>query len=306
MNNDYMARIQAVLQFIEENLEQDLTLEMLAEISNFSKFHFSRIFSAVIHKTPMTYLTERRLHHAVTYLSTTNKTMLDISSLCGFTSVSSFNSSFKKQYKTTPSAMRRSMQENSNIPLISGNNQEELSLSKNYDLNSKNNNNFLRRVWDMNIEVKELPGYQVAYARHIGSYLETYKAWETIGKWAQDNGIPREQYFIGISLDDPSVTDEQFCRYDACITLPEGFSAESGSGIEFKTLSGGQYALYKFYDTIDKLAIAYQSVYGGWLPNSEFEPDDRHALEFCMNDPYTDPDGKAKIDLYIPIKRTLS
>ncbi|MNI53473.1 DNA gyrase inhibitor [compost metagenome] len=158
----------------------------------------------------------------------------------------------------------------------------------------------------MNIEVKELPSYNVAFARHVGSYLETYKAWETLSKWAQNNDIPPTEYFIGISLDDPSVTDEQFCRYDACITLPEGFSAESGSGIEFKTLSGGQYALYKFYDTVDKLAIAYQSVYGGWLPNSDFEPDDRHALEFCMNNPYTDPEGKAKVDLYIPIKRTLS
>lgn len=286
-------------------MDQELNLEMLAEISNFSKYHFSRIFSAILLKSPMSYLTERRLHHAVSLLTTTNKTMLDISSLCGFSSVSSFNAAFKKLFQTTPSMMRRAMQENSNNPPVTGNNPEELILPNNYYLSS-NNNNFLRRVWELNIEVKELPSYNVAFVRHIGSYLETHKAWGALGKWVQSNNIPPTEYFIGISLDDPSVTEEHACRYDACITLPEGFSTEDDSSIAFKTLSGGLYALYKFYDTIDKLAIAYQSIYGGWLPDSTYEPDDRHALEFCMNDPCADPEGKAKVDLYIPIKRTLA
>lgn len=302
MNTDYMVRIQAVLDFIEENIDQEMNLEMLAETSNFSKYHFSRVFSAIINQPPMTYLTERRLHHAVTYLKTTNKTMLDISSLCGFSSISSFNSSFRKLFKTTPSGMRRSMLEHSNKQLMSGNNQEELSPSTNYYMGINTNNNFLRRVWDMNIEVKELPSYQVAFVRHVGSYLETYKAWGTLSKWVEKNTFPPTEYFIGISLDDPSVTDEYSCRYDACITIPKEFSIESDTSIEFKTLPGGLYALYKFYDTIDKFAIAYQCVYGQWLPNSDYEPDDRHALEFCMNDPYTDPEGKVKVDLYIPIK----
>ncbi|MEK3661311.1 AraC family transcriptional regulator [Paenibacillus sp. FSL F4-0236] len=302
MNNDYRVRIQTVLHFIEENIDQEINLEMLAEISNFSKYHFSRVFSAITNKTPMTYLTERRLVRAVAYLETTNKTMLDISTLCGFSSISSFNSSFRKLFKTTPREMRRSKQEHSNNQLMSSNNQEELAPSKNYDVNSNNNNNFLRRVWQMNIEVKELPSYQVAYVRHVGSYLETYKAWATLSKWVAKNNLPATEYFIGISLDDPSATDEYSCRYDACITIPREFSIEGDSGISFQTLSGGLYARYQFYDTIDKFAIAYQSVYGQWLPNSEYEPDDRYALEFCMNDPYTDPEGKAKVDLYIPIK----
>ncbi|WP_342565741.1 AraC family transcriptional regulator [Paenibacillus sp. FSL R7-0345] len=305
MNNDYNHRIGAVLQFIEQNIGADIKLEMLAEVSNFSKYHFSRVFSAIIHKSPMNYLTERRLHYAVTYLTTSNKTMLDISTLCGFSSLSSFNAAFKKAYNTTPSAMRKSAREHSNIPSVSGNNPEDLSSPKDYDLNSTSNN-FLRRVWEMNIELKELQDCKVAYVRHVGSYLETYKAWETLGAWVQSSGLPATETFIGISLDDPGVTDENSCRYDACITVPEGFPAEGNESIAFRHLPGGVYALYKFYDTIDKLAIAYQSVYGGWLPESGYEPDDRHALEFCMNNPYLDPEGKAKIDLYIPVKRTLS
>lgn len=155
----------------------------------------------------------------------------------------------------------------------------------------------------MNIEVKELPGYQVAFVRHVGSYLETSKAWDTLRQWTINNHLSPAEYYIGISLDDPGVTDEYACRYDACITIPDGFAKEYDANIAYQALPGGLYALYKFYDTIDKLAIAYQSVYGQWLPNSNYEPDDRHALEFCMNDPYTDPEGKANVHLYIPVKR---
>ncbi|MNB76888.1 Regulatory protein SoxS [compost metagenome] len=305
MNNDYKQRIGAVLQFIEEHIGEDIRLDTLAEVSNFSKYHFSRVFSAIIHKSPVNYLTERRLHHAAAYLTATDKTMLDISALCGFNSLSSFNAAFKKAYNTTPSAMRKSLLNPSNIPSVTGNKPEELSPSKDYDLKSTSNN-FLRRVWGMNIELKELPGYKVAYVRHAGSYLDTYKVWETLGTWVRSSGLPATETYIGISLDDPGVTDESSCRYDACITVPEGFTASDDAGIAFRYLPGGTYALYKFYDTIDKLAIAYQSVYGGWLPSSGYEPDDRDALEFCMNDPYSDPEGMAKVDLYVPIKRTLS
>ncbi|WP_227011522.1 GyrI-like domain-containing protein [Paenibacillus lutimineralis] len=57
--------------------------------------------------------------------------------------------------------------------------------------------------------------------------------------------------------------------------------------------------MFQFYDIPDKLGITYQSIFAQWLPNSEYDPGERPCLEFCMNDPSTDPDGKCKVDLYI-------
>lgn len=46
----------------------------------------------------------------------------------------------------------------------------------------------------MNVTMKELPAFEVAYVRHVGSYLETYKAWAKLGEWAGQNGLfPPEQ-----------------------------------------------------------------------------------------------------------------
>lgn len=181
--------------------------------------------------------------------------------------------------------------------------QEEPSSSPRYDESAGNGNEFLRRIWNMNVTLKELPDLEAACVRHTGSYLETGRAWEKLGSWAARNGLtPENQQFIGISLDDPSLVDEFACRYDACVTLPPDFEREGHTDVFFKTLEGGLYGRYAFYDTVDKLALAYASLYGNWLPGSGYEADDRCGLEFCMNDPARDPEGKAKVELYIPVR----
>ncbi|WP_054955559.1 AraC family transcriptional regulator [Paenibacillus dakarensis] len=141
---------------------------------------------------------------------------------------------------------------------------------------------------------------------NLSNKLSLERLWGKLGEWAGTHQLfPPAQYFIGISLVDPSTTEEHACRYDACVTLPENFNKldEPETEIQYKKLPGGLYGLYSFYDTVDKLALTYHSVYGQWLPNSDYEPDDRHCLEFCMNNPADDPEGKAKVDLYIPIRQ---
>ncbi|MEK5475684.1 AraC family transcriptional regulator [Paenibacillus sp. FSL R5-0407] len=301
--NHYSERIDDVIKYIDDNFSRKISLEELAKVSNFSKYHFCRVFSSIVGMTPYSFLNRRRLNTSVEYLLNTDKTVLEISMLCGFDSASSFNQAFKKLYGSTPGDVRKDPTLISNIPLYHGNKQEETLQPSRYS-ESGITNNFLRRIWEMNIAIKELPDYEVAYVRHVGSYLETRKAWEVLGEWAAMNGLyPPEHSYIGISLDDASLTDEYACRYDACITIRGEHNKDFDPNIKYKTLKGGLYALYPFYDTIEKFAIAYQVVYGQWMPGSEYDPDDKPCLEFCMNNPFEDPDGKAKVNLYIPIKK---
>lgn len=302
--NDYIDRINSVITFIEKNSSEPITLEKLASKSNFSKYHFSRIFTSIVGITPMAFVKQRRLQRSIYLLIHTNHTITEIANLCGFESVSSFNALFRKYFDKKPGDIRKDSNELSNFSLQVSKNQEELSNPLDYDKRGKSH--FVRRIWSMNISVKELREFEVAFVRHVGSYLETSHIWRKLGIWAEKNELrPPEQYFIGISLDDPSMVDEYACRYDACVTIPKEFDKVDQTDVQFKTLPGGLYALYHFYDTVDKLGITYQSLFGQWLPNSEYDPDDRPCLEFCMNNPLHDPEGKAKIDLYIPIKERI-
>jgi AraC family transcriptional regulator len=298
MTSGYQQRIDKVKAYIEENLNDKLDLEKLAEISNFSKYHFSRIFAAMTGATPIEYLTGRRLERSARYLKDTDKTILEIASLCGFDTLSSFNAAFRKYFGKTPSELRKEL---SNNPSALSNNEEEISSPSYYDVSK---NYFLRRIWNMNITLEKLSDMEVAYVRKVGSYLETREAWDKLLKWSYGNWIdPHNNSYIGISLDNPAEVPEEECRYDACVTLPEGFNRKEDPDVKYRTLQGGLYALYRFHDTIDKLAIAYSSIFGQWLPNSEYDADDRDCLEFCLNDPAKDHEGKAIVNLYIPIRK---
>lgn len=305
MNNDYKDRMDKVIKYIEENSNQKLNLDILAGVSNFSKYHFTRIFTSIVGVTPVAFVNRARLQKSVYLLVETNKTILEISNHCGFESVSTFNAVFKKHYSQTPSVVRNNVRKNSNFSSDLSNKQEELFPLEVYNRNRENQ--LLKRAWENMISIKELPEYEVAYVRHVGSYLDTHIAWDKLGRWTKQQGLtPKNHFFIGISLDDGNFVEEHACRYDACVTLPSGFEKhELTRQVEFKILSGGIYALYPYYDTIDKFVLAYQSVFSLWLPNSEYDADDRPCLEFCMNDPAMDKEGKCKVDLYIPIKKRI-
>lgn len=156
----------------------------------------------------------------------------------------------------------------------------------------------------MNIEIKELPEYEVAFIRRIGSYFEPQEHWGNLINWAINQGLyPPAHSFIGISLDNPDLVDSKSCRHDACVTIPEGFDKEMHDEIQFKKLDGGQYALTQFYDVPERLNLAYQFIYEQWIPNSDFEVDNnRFNLEFNLNNPSEDPGGKCKVDLFVPIQ----
>lgn len=160
-------------------------------------------------------------------------------------------------------------------------------------------------VVKMNILIKELPETEVAFFRRTGSYFEPQEHWGKLSNWAINNGLyPPQQSFIGISLDNPDLVENKDCRHDACVTIPDSFDKEKHKNINFKKLDGGQYALYPFYDIPEKLNFAYQYMFGEWLPNSDFEADyERFNLEFNKNNPSEDPEGKCRVDLFVPIKK---
>ena len=49
--DEYIVRINKVIDYIQNNLNSQLDLETLARIAYFSKFHFHRIFTAMIGET---------------------------------------------------------------------------------------------------------------------------------------------------------------------------------------------------------------------------------------------------------------
>ncbi|MCR2807104.1 AraC family transcriptional regulator [Paenibacillus soyae] len=306
MEHDYESRVRMVLQYIEENSHRKLSLDELARTASFSKYHFARVFAAVTGETPAAYVNRVRVRKAARLLSQTDRQVLDIAGDCGFESLSAFHAQFKKHYGMPPGEARTgALEQNRKEEEASRNIQEASPAGDLY--NRVRSSPLAKRAWDCAVEICELTDREVACVRHVGSYLDTAPAWSKLGQWARRQGLtPERQRFIGVSLDDGYLVDEYACRYDACVSLPAGFAKGGHDGdVGFKLLPGGLYARYSYYGSSAQFVLAYETMFRLWLPGSGYEPDDRPCQEWLRNDPAMDPEGKCKVDLYVPIRKAV-
>jgi AraC-like DNA-binding protein len=83
-----------------------LTVADLAETAHLSPAHFSREFRRVFGESPHAYLLTRRLERAASMLRTTDRSVADICTAVGLSSVGSFTTTFTRVYGKTPTAYR--------------------------------------------------------------------------------------------------------------------------------------------------------------------------------------------------------
>ncbi len=97
-----MNNLQMLIDDIEKNLFEDISLEMLANKANYSKYHFSREFNTKVGMSISQYIQERRFTYAVQMLSENQKSITDIAFNCGFNSLAYFTKKFKEKFQITP------------------------------------------------------------------------------------------------------------------------------------------------------------------------------------------------------------
>jgi AraC family transcriptional regulator len=91
--------IRNVKEYIQENLFEDLSLKKMAELANYSPFHFQRIFKHYTGESPKQYVIRLRLEQIARNLRTfQNTTVSELSGKSGFSSLSTFSRAFKKYF----------------------------------------------------------------------------------------------------------------------------------------------------------------------------------------------------------------
>lgn len=99
--------IQKSIAYMEQHLEQPLTLADIASYAGFSPHHFHRLFRREIGLNIADYLRRRRLALAAQLLLHTETPIIDISLHCHFESQESFTRAFKKMYGIPPGRYRK-------------------------------------------------------------------------------------------------------------------------------------------------------------------------------------------------------
>lgn len=115
IHHDYIEKLLYACNYIASHYNEDLSLEEVASVVGFSKFHFSRLFKKFTNTTFYNYLIAQRIYKAELMLANSDTKILDIAMSTGFNSISTFNRIFKSIKGCSPTDFRKSMNSNKHI-----------------------------------------------------------------------------------------------------------------------------------------------------------------------------------------------
>lgn len=99
--------IKQVLDFIEDNYSEQISLQDMAKNAHISKEYLCRVFSSMYDTTPVEYLNRYRIRQSTSELLDTNRTVSDIALSCGFNNSSYYNKLFLRYIGCTPSEYKK-------------------------------------------------------------------------------------------------------------------------------------------------------------------------------------------------------
>jgi AraC family transcriptional regulator len=323
---EYLSRINRVIDYISDHLSESLSLEKLAGVAHFSPFHFHRIFSAMMGETLNHYIQRIRLERAASQLVMyPEKPITEIALDVGFSGSAAFARAFSKRFGMSASQWRdggykqygkmgkaegKEGERESNAGDSERNPWKEAAVSPVYLDPVTYNPTWRIKMIDRNnvsVEVKDQPAKHYAYIRHIGPYAGDSDLFERLFTqlmtWAAPRGLyrPPETEWLSIYHDNPDLTDEDKLRTDVCLTVPEDtvVEGEIGKGV----LPAGKYAMARFEINPDEYGEAWDIVYGEWLPDSGYQPDEGGpCFELYRGSPEEHPEGKHVFDLCLMVK----
>ncbi|MCK5136773.1 MAG: AraC family transcriptional regulator [Bacteroidales bacterium] len=277
---DYLKRLNVVTEYIDNNLDKDLSVSKLAEISNFSPFHFHRIFKGFLCEPIGHYIIRTRVEAAAHLIRYTNLEIKNIAFSIGYESPGSLNKIFKQYYNISPTEYKK----NKNFAIVR-------SIIHNSNIKLKPP------------EIIEITDKQVIYIRITGKYgnVNFQKAWNELWDFVNTNKLISNQIErIGISHDDPKITKNENCRYDACLTIHKAVKPQGKVGV--KIIEGGKFAIFNYRGSYTNLDAVYDTIFSDWFTKCNYELRNIPLMEKKMNDPLrTEPD-KLKTEIYVPIK----
>ena len=103
---EYIEKFTTIFEYININYSEDITLDTIADVAGFSKFHFSRLFKQFTDMSFYDYLNQRRVKEAEKYLLDPNLPITEVAMRSGFSSIATFNRVFKGFKECTPSEFK--------------------------------------------------------------------------------------------------------------------------------------------------------------------------------------------------------
>ncbi len=281
--NDHRERLNRVLVYIQNNIDQPLSLAPLAAIANFSPFHFHRIFSAYIGESLHEHIRRVRLEKAAQKLARSAGPITEVALGAGYETPAAFTKAFKQVFGKNPT--------------------EFTKLKSRDPFAGRSRVRAARRDHMVKPEIRTLSPQKVLFVRKTGPYAKAgAEAWRALMPYAYSRRmISKETKAIGISHDSPDITPEEKIRYDACITVKGPVKPEGEFGVQ--TIAGGRYAVFLHKGPYKNFTRTYDYIMAQWYPESGETFRDLPCFEVYLNrDPQHTKPENLRTEIYLPIE----
>ena len=134
MNNENISRLNAVIDYIEDNLDSHIEYNTLAKILCVNEYTLHRIFFFVANISLSEYIRKRRLSRAFEELKTTNIKIIDLALKYQYDSSTSFSRAFKNMFEITPSQCKSNKNDYKQFPILKFNNESTICQELNYKI----------------------------------------------------------------------------------------------------------------------------------------------------------------------------
>lgn len=276
----YRRRINLMIVYICQHLDENPNLETLASAAGFSPYHFHRIAKAFLGETIGNFIVRKRVETAARLLKDTDLTVCEIAYKVGYDVPSSLSKAFKLFYGISPNDFRN----NKNNLIM-----KEVKINPALQLEER-------------IEVLN-PKKAISYSLQGKDYLtlDYNGAWKVLMAYAGKMKInPAKAEYISIYYDDPC--DELSATMHADVCLVTDRPLEPSENLQVKEIAGGRYAIYRYKGTYQQLGSVYDTIFGKYIPEGGYKPDARPLFEKYLNDPATTKPENLLTEIYVPIE----
>ncbi|MBP9682169.1 MAG: AraC family transcriptional regulator [Bacteriovorax sp.] len=284
MKETYKKRIGKACDYISENLEDDLSLEMLSQVIEISKFHFHRLFAVHTGINVYNYILLQRLKRA-SYQLVFNKDIkiIDIAINAKFDSPEAFSRAFKKKFNVTPSEFRK---------------------KPNWEIwHKKYTYQTLTGEQEMEVKLINFEETQIAVLEHKGPPASLNNTIPKFIEWRKFTGLSPivSCRTFGIVYNDPNNTPPEEFRFDVCGEIIAEVP-ENKYGVTQKTIPEGICAVIRHIGSHDTMDEKIYYLYRDWLPKSGKEIRD-FPLYFQYHNFFPETaENELITDIFLPIK----
>lgn len=285
----WVESLQKAINYMEECILEDISMESIAKQANTSEFHFQRTFAILTDVSVGEYLRRRRLSLAAQELSNTDHKIIDLAYKYGYDTPEAFSKAFRRQHGITPSEARK------NIGKLNCYNRLVIQVN-------------LKGAEPMRYKIVERDSFQVAGIKREFSLKNEEnlkgipKMWDevngdgTVGKLAElNNGEIKG--ILGVCVDKRLTQSEPSIDYWVA-TEHIGDASEDFLTLEIPASKWGVFEVHG--PMPGAMPKVWKQIFSEWFPSNQYEHAGTPELEVYSDEDPSSPDLYSEI--WIPLK----